>query len=59
MLLSNVVLLADIALQGSEDIALVQKEFATSTLDFKQLLVSNTTAIGSSLAILRGDREVF
>ena len=59
MLLSNVVLLADIALQGSEDIALVQKEFATSTLDLKQLLISNTTAIGSSLAILRGDREVF
>lgn len=53
MLLRNVVLLVDIALQCSKDAPLFEKVFATITLKFKHALIGDSVHICGSLTALR------
>lgn len=59
MLLGDIILLADIALQSGEDVTFMQEIFSTLTFDIKQFIISNAVGVGSSLSVLRRDREVF
>lgn len=58
MLLSDIVLLMNVTLQGGEDIAFLHDTLSTPVLNLKKRLVGNAVLVGRSVAILWGDSEV-
>lgn len=58
MLLRNIILFMDIALQGSEDIPLLDNALTTSPFDFEKCWVRNAVLIGQCLTVLWRNGEV-
>ena len=58
MLLCNVVLFVDIALERREDVTLVKKVVSTSALEVQQGVICDAVRVRQSLAVLRRNGEV-
>ena len=58
VLLGEVVLLVDVALEGGEDVALVEEVLATVALEVEQRLVGDAARVGALGAVLGRDGEV-